>query len=65
MSLFRSLKKKEKLLLMQRFFMKLSGDFQIMTLLSKQTTNMQQLSPVKKQNSTFLANQEKILLIYL
>ena len=58
------LKKKEWLLLMQKYSMKSSDDFLITTLPSKQTKNIQQRLPVKKQNSIFLANPEKILHIY-
>mgnify|MGYP002232125534 FL=1 len=58
------LKKKVKLLLMQKSSMKSSDDFRIMILPSKLMINMQQPLPVKKQNSISPENQEKILLIY-
>ena len=58
------LKKKVKLLLMQKSSMKSSDDFRIMTLPLKLMINTQQPLPVKKQNSISLENQEKILLIY-
>ena len=58
------LKKKVKLLLMQKSSMKSSDDFRIMILPLKLMINMQQPLPVKKQNSISPENQEKILLIY-
>lgn len=58
------LKKKVKLLLMQKSSMKSSDDFRIMMLPLRPMINMQQPLPVKKQNSISLENQEKILLIY-
>lgn len=59
-----TIEEKGRVALDAKYSMKSSDDFLITTLPSKQTKNIQQRLPVKKQNSIFLANPEKILHIY-